>query len=277
GMATASSTVEATGFDAVVKGIRPRGFGQGTYTLRRPSSGGTEYFVSPSGSDGNPGTSSKPFRTINHAAQVAKAGDVVTIRSGTYYESVSVKNAGTKERPIIFQAASRGAVVLTGAKHHFVPKNWTGGVKQSGQVYVTLRGLVFRNYAPTEGVDARNKAAVGAIKGWRIEDCFVDRAGWSGRDIRGDSVVVTKSTFQNHHTVAIMAAGVEGNRLHGIRVNDVIMRGNNTRSDKLYGDVSVKVVKFWYTNGALIDNIESYNNDGPGWWFDTKNTNWVVR
>ena len=37
------------------------------------------YYVSTNGDDGNLGTKKAPFRTINHAAQIAVAGDTVKV------------------------------------------------------------------------------------------------------------------------------------------------------------------------------------------------------
>lgn len=268
---------QPSAYAAVLQGIRPRGFGQGTYSLLSPAAGGTTYYVSPNGDDANPGTLSAPFRTINKAAQVAQAGDVVTIAAGTYRESVSVRNAGTSERRIVFQAAERGKVVLTGGSYNFAPAQYYGGVKQDGAVYVTLRGLVFRNYAPEEP-NIRYRAAVAAIRGWRIEDCLFDDAGFSGLDIRGDSVTVVRSTFENHHTLALTAsAAIDKPLLRWITLQDAVLRHNNNRPDPLYGDNSIKVMKFYHTTGTLVDNVESYENNGPGIWFDTNNTNFTVR
>jgi hypothetical protein len=42
------------------------------------------WYVAPSGSDSNPGTSAAPFATIQKAADVASAGDTVIVRPGTY-------------------------------------------------------------------------------------------------------------------------------------------------------------------------------------------------
>ena len=44
-----------------------------------------EYYVSVYGSDKNIGSSDKLFRTISKAAQLAKAGDTVTVREGVYW------------------------------------------------------------------------------------------------------------------------------------------------------------------------------------------------
>jgi len=42
------------------------------------------YFISPGGSDSNPGTKDAPFKTLMKAQSVAASGDVVYIRGGTY-------------------------------------------------------------------------------------------------------------------------------------------------------------------------------------------------
>src|SRR5215472_5892577 len=42
------------------------------------------YYVAPSGSDGNSGTSSKPFREIRKAISVSQPGDTVLVADGSY-------------------------------------------------------------------------------------------------------------------------------------------------------------------------------------------------
>src|ERR1035437_9288541 len=42
------------------------------------------YYVSPSGSDSNPGTIGQPFFTLNKAWSVVSAGDIIYMRGGTY-------------------------------------------------------------------------------------------------------------------------------------------------------------------------------------------------
>jgi hypothetical protein len=80
------------------------------------SASATEYVVdvrSPAASDENPGAIERPFRTIQHAADVARAGDTVKVVSGVYRESVILEHSGETDRPITFSAES--GVVLTGA------------------------------------------------------------------------------------------------------------------------------------------------------------------
>lgn len=68
-------------------------------------------YVAPNGSDGNSGTNpSQPLKTIQHAADMSEAGDLVSIAAGTYYEDVYVSNSGTAAAPIVFRG-SPGAIV----------------------------------------------------------------------------------------------------------------------------------------------------------------------
>ena len=69
---------------------------------------GAEYFVDPKGSDRNPGTAERPFRTAKQAGRVVKPGDVVTLRPGIHAGDITLANSGTKDKPIIFQGV-RGA------------------------------------------------------------------------------------------------------------------------------------------------------------------------
>ena len=86
------------------------------------------YFVSPSGSDSNPGTLSAPFKTIQHAASIATSGSVVDIETGVYHETVT-PNSGTT-----FQAYKGENVEIDGA-------DAVGGfTKYSGSIYKASAG-----------------------------------------------------------------------------------------------------------------------------------------
>ena len=79
------------------------------------SANAAEYFIAADGCDKADGSAAKPWRTIQRAADVAKAGDTVTIRGGTYREWVKPANAGRAGAPITYQAAKGEKVVVTGA------------------------------------------------------------------------------------------------------------------------------------------------------------------
>ncbi|UCD28703.1 MAG: right-handed parallel beta-helix repeat-containing protein [Planctomycetota bacterium] len=81
-------------------------------TLAQASS----FFVSIEGTDTNPGTQARPFRTIQKAAEVMSPGDTCIIHAGIYYETVRSKVSGKKGEPIRFIAASGEKVVLKGTE-----------------------------------------------------------------------------------------------------------------------------------------------------------------
>ena len=63
-----------------------------------------EFYVSPGGSDSNPGTIDQPWETINHAAQVLQAGQIVYLREGTYLltRQIRPKNSGVENSWIVY-------------------------------------------------------------------------------------------------------------------------------------------------------------------------------
>ncbi len=286
---TTTSPPPVVDYRAIAAGIRPRGFGQGSYTLIAPTNGGQEWYVATTGNDADAGTSSSPLRTIAKAAQLAHAGDVVTIQNGTYSGSVVVRNSGSSSAPIVFQAAQRGGVVLSDGNASFRPYDWTGGVQQTGELYVTLRGLIFRRYAANvlASPGPNFPAAVKAARGWRIEDCLFDDPGNTGIQIEGSYVAVVKSTLQYAYFEALSAWSPSPNAtgpsdpnyhpLDGIQLIDLVLHGNYALNVSQPSSTADYVAKFLNTRGTMIDNMESYANNGPGFWLDTQNSNFVIQ
>lgn len=78
---------------------------------------GTEFNVTVDGSDANPGTKAAPFRTIQHAADMAQPGDVMTVHQGVYREHVNPPRGGTSDtQRITYQAAPGERVTITGSE-----------------------------------------------------------------------------------------------------------------------------------------------------------------
>jgi len=81
------------------------------FALLSSSHAGT-FFVSPVGSDTNPGTFDRPWKTISYGVRTMASGDILNVRAGTYTNSAtSGWKAGTSSAPTIVQAYN-GETVL---------------------------------------------------------------------------------------------------------------------------------------------------------------------
>ncbi|HET6387479.1 MAG TPA: DUF1565 domain-containing protein [Armatimonadota bacterium] len=87
-----------------------------TILVARPARA-TVYVVdqaAPGAADTNAGTEARPFKTVQHAADVVKPGDTVYVMAGRYDERVKVNASGAEGKPITFQAMPRRSAVVTG-------------------------------------------------------------------------------------------------------------------------------------------------------------------
>ena len=100
------------------------------------------YVNANAGRDGN-GTANMPFRHINDAAKVAKAGDEVLVSPGVYREYVNPIHAGEEDARISYRSTQPLGAVITGAEQ---VKNWQ---KYEGNVWVCrIANSIFGNYNP---------------------------------------------------------------------------------------------------------------------------------
>lgn len=103
-----------------------------------------EYHVSTDGSDSNRGSVRKPFLTIQHAAELAQPGDVITVHEGVYRERVNPPRGGTSdEKRIVYQAAPGAQVTIKGSE---IIKGWK---QLEGDVWsVSLPNSFFGDFNP---------------------------------------------------------------------------------------------------------------------------------
>ncbi|WP_316836898.1 DUF1565 domain-containing protein [Pedobacter nutrimenti] len=83
---------------------------------------GKEYHVSISGNDTNDGSKAKPFKTISAAANIAMAGDVITVHTGVYREQITPPRGGNSENErIVYQTGKGEKVEIKGSE---IVKGW---------------------------------------------------------------------------------------------------------------------------------------------------------
>ena len=98
------------------------------------------YVVAPDGSDLASGTLEAPWRTLQHAADTAAAGDTVWVRGGVYRESVTLTRSGRADAPIVFAAYADEGPVIDGEG-----LDVGALVRLRAVSFVSLRGLEIRN------------------------------------------------------------------------------------------------------------------------------------
>jgi len=108
------------------------------------SASATEFHVAPNGNDASRGTRKAPWRTIQHAANLAQPGDVITVHAGVYRERINPPRGGASERRrIVYQAAPGEKVEIKGSE---VITSWT---KARENVWkVTLPNSFFGAFNP---------------------------------------------------------------------------------------------------------------------------------
>ena len=109
----------------------------------------SSFYVATDGNDSNPGTRVAPWRTIQHAADTARAGSTVYVRGGIYEELVNVKSSGNASDGFIsFRNYPDETPVLDAS--HFTPAGRTAVLTIENQSYVRIMGFEIRNFRTAE-------------------------------------------------------------------------------------------------------------------------------
>lgn len=120
------------------------------------------YSVSPTGNDTSPGSSSAPWRTLQHAAETVSAGDTVLIRSGTYAGFRSQSN-GSAGLPITFKSENGASVVV----NTLGPNDWHGSIIEIEDYdWWIIDGLEVTGAPDNAGIDIREAEHV------TVQNCY---------------------------------------------------------------------------------------------------------
>jgi len=116
----------------------------GSFAQKAPS-----FYVSTTGKDTNPGTQAAPWRTIQHAADVARAGSTVNVFGGVYEELLTVKSSGNATEGYITLRSYPGETAVLDAGH-LTPSGRQGVLTIHDKSYVRIEGLEIRNFRTAE-------------------------------------------------------------------------------------------------------------------------------
>ncbi|MGH7984557.1 MAG: right-handed parallel beta-helix repeat-containing protein [Candidatus Udaeobacter sp.] len=233
------------------------------------------------------GTDGEAYRTIGAAARIAKQGDIVLIRGGTYNSSESAdendilwpKHSGTENSPITFKAYEKEDVVLGDASEKYPAENELSiaraVVTLKDVSRITIEGLTFRKVAGwvfargCDHITFRNCTFEDALHGakgtahfiechdCRVVDCSFRRASFDSVAIeKCERMLVENCTFDSaaHALLAIRASSSNVIR-HCSFANPFFVNG---RAEKLVEVYDLKLDKRDPGNPAYME-IPSYN------------------
>jgi hypothetical protein len=137
----ASATVTA------VAVVDPTASATATLTLLALPPAGRTFFVAPGGNDANRGSKAAPWRTIQHAANLAKAGDTVEVRQGIYNELVIPPASGNATQGFITFMSYPGETATIDGTGLPIPGGQAGLFTITDQGYLIVEGFELRNYS----------------------------------------------------------------------------------------------------------------------------------
>jgi hypothetical protein len=187
------------------------------------------YYVSPSGSDSNSGTTTATaFRTIQKAANTAVAGDTVQVMAGTYYQKFSPANSGTSTAYITYMPYPGASVIIDGTGVPLSSSGYQEGLVQIvGKSYIRIQNFTIRN-SSYHGINIR----------------LSDSGVWSSHiDISGNTILNTSRV------------GIKANRSRFVTV-----RNNTIRHVDYSSGIGI-----WFSEDATVNNNII---DTPHWYHE---------
>lgn len=210
------------------------------------STAGSVYYVSTTGNDSNPGTSSAPFRTFSKAASMLSAGSTLYIHPGTYSESLKILNSGA-DGAWINVRPSGGAVIID-------VQNTTNAVVQLLGSYITVSGLEVKG---STDICVKALGSYLRISGLTVHECQTHGIFVSGAhvEVTGNTVYAAALANQARNMPTAWGSGIKiglggddvlvdsntiyhnyGEGIAVTRASNVIVRGNT-----VYDNYSVNI------------------------------------
>jgi poly(beta-D-mannuronate) lyase len=164
----------------------------------------------------------KNITELLQANAEAKPGDVIILQNGKWSNSNIVLSCnGTKEQPIIFKAATKGKVIITGESYLHLSGN-----------YIVVDGLYFTNGFTAKGHTWEFKEGKTVANNCRITNCFIN--GFNTKDkfdenywvaLYGKNNRIDHCSFTNKTNIGVLMAVV---------LDDERSRENNHNIDSNY-------------------------------------------
>jgi hypothetical protein len=206
-------------------------------------------FVDPAGSDSNDGrTEGTAFRTVQHAADVVRPGDVVYLRSGVYPVQVGFNRSGTQADPIVWTSYPGEWAVFDGS-------NRTPAV-DSDRIWVSNASWnVFSNFevrsSPREGIYVNGSSDNVFSNLWIHGNHYSGITNYASNRNRYEYIV----SFDNYDRYN--PSGKIGDDADGISLSS---GDHNVIYATIVFNNSDDGIDTWRSTNSLVDHVISHDN-----------------
>ncbi|MEU0026784.1 right-handed parallel beta-helix repeat-containing protein [Streptomyces sp. NPDC006335] len=229
------------------------------------SAAATTLVVATNGSDSAPGTLAQPLRTVQRAVDLARPGDTIAVRAGTYAltDNITITTSGTASQPITLGAYQGERVVIDGeqlAASHTpvggsIPRAERGAIHQEASYWrISDLEIVNGPYGVyCDGCDgnvfARLKTHDNYESGFQLQGAssnnqILNLDSWANRDPRKN-----------------------GESADGLAIKEGSGSGNVVRGARLWNNVDDGFDDWKFTSPVLVENTVSYGNGFNRWNF----------
>jgi len=193
------------------------------------------YYVAKDGNDNNDGSEKTPFLTITKAAQLAKPGNTVFVKAGTYEETITPLNSGQDGKMITFTNYQNDQVIIQA-------KDGYGFYLGYGINYIKVNGLTITRAIGASAVSNYPKTtAVAHGAGVKIN--------------ASNHHLITNNTFYDNDIGVFISEGAPFGATDGL----VVSQNNEIVNNVIYnsGEAGIRIKRSDYTT---IDNNKIYHN-----------------
>ena len=241
---TNAQFADAGTYSVVVSGIGSVASDFTTLTVNLSGLVPGAYFVSPSGSDANPGTEASPFKTITNGLARIGSGGVVYLRGGTYamsYKLTLAQTASPNNRIRLWAYPGENPVVNSAG-------NSSDGVSLSGKWYY-LKGLTVMN-AGHNGINISGASNI-------VELCITCTNSNTGLHITGTTntaynLILNCDSYRNYD------AATHGQNADGFSAKWIIGLGNTFSGCRAWDNADDGWDLWMATNTVVITNCWAY-------------------
>jgi hypothetical protein len=247
---------------------------------------GATYYVSTAGNDTNNGSSGSPWRTIQHAANTAVAGDTVYVMGGVYNEVVTFPNSGSATAGFITFESYPGQTAAVDGTGLAIPGGQYGLLTIQNQNYLAIGGFEIRNYTSNSladvpigiyitGADSFIQILGNQIHGivTTAKGCNANALGLaaygSSAPASINNLTISGNEVFDNTTGCSETVTLNGNVENWSVTNNIIHDNNNIGFDaigfeKVSPDPAYDQARDGEVSGNIVYNITSYDNPAYG-------------